>query len=123
MLKLFDPLRKKEVQIRWIDLKDTNKLIEIERAVRGSELIAQKHVAHNPLLNEGQYRTLTQVFLDADDMSYLGILIQSGEKFPTDLLEELALSQTNNWVLMRIAEHPNATEEIRVITAIQRMSL
>jgi hypothetical protein len=122
-MKLFSPRHKLEVKIRWIDLKDTSNSKEIKKAVQGKELIAQKHVSHNPLLTATQCRSLAQVFLDLNDISYLSILIGATPNFPSDLLGDLALSHENALLLSKIADHPHSSEETRVIAALKRLSV
>jgi hypothetical protein len=96
------------------DLRNTTDLIAIEEAVYSGDKTREQYIAENSLLTADQCRYL---YPRLKDLS----LSLSQERFPADLLYEIALKEEDIYFLDLILTHPNVNEETRVaLTLLDR---
>lgn len=88
---------------------------EIEQAVYSDNISHRSMVSRNPRLAEAHCRYLITRLDHPMDRAFL----VENSSFPTDLLEDLANTEDNPFILGFIVDHPNANEETRVMVALR----
>lgn len=101
-------------------LRKTKNRYRINRAVHNKRnQYKQYTISQNDNLNEEQCRYLYEMLSKKEEYGYRGNLV-SRPNFPSDILLEIALKETYNWILETVSNHPNASPETRVIAALRK---